>query len=548
MSNGTNTIDENLLYGIKEIRNNEGSTVDMTNIDINNAFVLASLIDGINGGVKISRNESKFPFCYVSEAMAAIQGYTPSELMAKHPTAVGNGHPEDISRIAQKMLKDFKETGKYTAKYRVQHKDGRWLWVQDNGKLVVLPDGTELVYSLIQDIDTSERTRIILQTERAMFRDVLTKGALYTIVADITDGQITEPVLTPDGKDMFAEQGVKIPCDFDEQGKFFCKTFDVVPIGEMPVNYFKAEDLIKLYDQGIQNCSQEYHMRAVDAYIRVDGYITKDPITNHIISNGVCFDITEKKKRELAIKEQAKEAEEQKKRIEELTMVNRINSQFIQNMSHEIRTPLNAVVGFSSVLSDSEMVKGMNDDEKREAMNLISSNATLLTSIVDDILDLSDLQSGKYKIMLDTMNVNEVCRTCLKSVEHRLPQGVAMEFVSDISDDYTICSDHRRIKQVIINFLTNACKHTSEGSITLSASLREKPKYLTLSVTDTGIGIPVDKAEIIFERFEKLNIFSQGSGLGLAICKLVADMLKGDVRLDTSYTGGGARFVFEIPI
>ncbi|MCQ2236964.1 MAG: HAMP domain-containing histidine kinase, partial [Bacteroidales bacterium] len=90
-------------------------------------------------------------------------------------------------------------------------------------------------------------------------------------------------------------------------------------------------------------------------------------------------------------------------------------------------------------------------------------------------------------------------------------------------------------------------KHTSEGVITLNASLREKPGYLTLSVTDTGIGVPADKAEIIFERFEKLNIFSQGSGLGLAICKLIADMLKGDVRLDTSYTGGGARFVFEIP-
>lgn len=525
----------------------EGETVDAMDIDINSALAFISLIDGINGGIKISRNELHFPFYYVSEAMAAIQGYTPKELIEKHPTAVGNGFSEDIARIADKMVKDFKETGKYTAKYRVQHKDGRWIWVQDNGKLVTLPDGTQLVYSLIQDIDEAERTRIILQTERAMFREALCKGSLYTLVADLTTSQITEPAIMPDGKDLFAENGVKIPCDFDSQGEYFCKTFDVVPIGETAVNYFKSSEILKLYNQGMRYCSQQYYMRAVDAYIKVDGYMTKDPVTNHIISNGVCFDITEEKKKELVMKEQARLAEENKKRIEELTMANRINSQFIQNMSHEIRTPLNAVVGFSSILSDSEMASGMSDEEKREAMKLISSNASLLTSIVDDILDLSDLQSGKNKIVLDTMNVNDVCRMCLKSVEHRLPQGVAMEFISDISDDYTIYSDHRRIKQVVINFLSNACKHTSEGVITLNASLREKPGYLTLSVTDTGIGVPADKAEIIFERFEKLNIFSQGSGLGLAICKLIADMLKGDVRLDTSYTGGGARFVFEIP-
>ncbi|MDO4462837.1 MAG: PAS domain-containing protein, partial [Bacteroidia bacterium] len=269
-------------------------------IDIYNAFALGSLIDGINGGIKISYNESKFPFYYVSEAMAAIQGYTPEELMKKHPTAVGNGRLEDIAPIAQKMLEDFAKTGRYTAKYRVQHKDGRWIWVQDHGKLVKMPDGREFVYSLIQDIDTAERSKLSLVTERSMFREALTKNALYTIVADITTGQITERINTQNSRDLFPDYHIEVPSNFDEEGKIFCKTFDLVPIGEMPANFFCAADIKRLFDEGVTFCTQEYYLRAIDTYIRVDGYSTRDPLTNHIISNGICFDITEQKKQEMA--------------------------------------------------------------------------------------------------------------------------------------------------------------------------------------------------------------------------------------------------------
>ena len=130
-------------------------------------------------------------------------------------------------------------------------------------------------------------------------------------------------------------------------------------------------------------------------------------------------------------------------------------------------------------------------------------------------------------------------------MEYRVPQGVRLYFTSEIPDSHHVTSDGKRIQQVLVNYLTNACKHTTEGEIHLHCSVSEHPGKLTFSVTDTGIGVPKDKAELIFKRFIKLNQFAQGSGLGLNICLMIADKLGGKVYLDKEYTGG-ARFVFVI--
>ena len=133
----------------------------------------------------------------------------------------------------------------------------------------------------------------------------------------------------------------------------------------------------------------------------------------------------------------------------------------------------------------------------------------------------------------------------MMSIEYRVPFGVNLYYTTDIQDDHIVQSDGRRIQQVLINYLTNACKHTQQGEIHLHCSTSEHPGKLTFSVTDTGEGVPADKADIIFNRFTKLNNFIQGSGLGLNICRMVASKLGGEVYLDKTYTSG-ARFVFVI--
>ena len=222
----------------------------------------------------------------------------------------------------------------------------------------------------------------------------------------------------------------------------------------------------------------------------------------------------------------------------------RLKTLFLQNMSHEIRTPLNSIVGFSQILADENA--DLSHDDRTEFSKLIINNSELLTTLVNDILTVSELES-KLEMHIDEVRCNELCRESLITVEHRCPQGVALRFSSEVPDSFTINADGMRIKQVLINLLTNAEKFTSQGEINLHVSLTEVPNHITFAVSDTGRGIPADKSEAIFERFNKLDSFVQGTGLGLNICRIIADQMHGTVNVDTTYTAG-ARLVFSIPL
>ncbi len=218
---------------------------------------------------------------------------------------------------------------------------------------------------------------------------------------------------------------------------------------------------------------------------------------------------------------------------------------FLQNMSHEIRTPMNAIVGFSQLLA---LPDGYStEEEKKEYAGYIQNNAKMLMMLIDDILDIADAEHGNYRIDLTDASCNEICTSAMKSVEFRVPPEVKMYFTTDLPDDFKIHTDSRRVQQVLINYLTNACKHTLQGEIKVSCSKSEHPGSITFSVTDTGTGIPSNMAENIFERFTKLDAFVQGSGLGLNICRTIAQKLGAQVKLDTSYTKG-ARFLFIVPL
>lgn len=225
-----------------------------------------------------------------------------------------------------------------------------------------------------------------------------------------------------------------------------------------------------------------------------------------------------------------------------------IQKSYLQNMSHEIRTPLNAICGFSQILCNPEMKGLLSDEEIAEYGIIIQSNTDMLSTLVGDILDIGDMESGKYRLSMGNCNVNDVCRKAISTVIYRCPDSVKMYMTSDVADDYIIHSDAKRVEQVIINYLTNAVKHTMEGEIHLHVSLSENAGMVTFSVTDTGEGVPADKADIIFGRFEKLETFKQGTGLGLAICRSIAEQLGGEAKLDINHQGKGARFLFTHPV
>lgn len=235
-----------------------------------------------------------------------------------------------------------------------------------------------------------------------------------------------------------------------------------------------------------------------------------------------------------------------KKANKKVRMADAAKTRFVQNMSHEVRTPLNAIVGFSQLLSLPEGT--LTPQERDEYSGYIVNNTKMLTMLLDDILNASSMDKGEYRIVYEEGEKNFMCEGAISSAEHRLQPGVKMYYAPEDPAPFTFRTDPRRVQQILINFLSNSCKHTSEGEIKLSSSLSENPGFVTFSVTDTGPGVPADQAEKIFDRFTKLNEFVQGTGLGLSICRDIASRMGSQVKLDTSYPGPGARFVLIVPI
>ena len=221
---------------------------------------------------------------------------------------------------------------------------------------------------------------------------------------------------------------------------------------------------------------------------------------------------------------------------------NRLKTAFLANMSHEIRTPLNAIVGFSSVLVSDDS----SPAEKAQYCDIIQKNSDLLLHLINDILDISRMESGRIKFVWEECDVVELCQTALSTAEYGRKTSALFLFETPVTS-LVIKTDAQRLKQVLINLLSNAAKFTPSGSIKLAIAIDKQHQQLELSVSDTGCGIPSDKSDRVFERFEKLNEYSQGTGLGLAISRLIVENLGGKIWVDKDYTEG-ARFVFTHPL
>ena len=220
----------------------------------------------------------------------------------------------------------------------------------------------------------------------------------------------------------------------------------------------------------------------------------------------------------------------------------RMKSEFIQNMSHEIRTPLNSIVGFSQILSS----YFSDNDDTKEYAHIIEQNSTSLLQLVNDVLDLSYLDGEREIPAQSIAEITGVCQTCIDQVRSKLKPDVQLIFTPE-RENFTMQTNPDRISQILMNLLQNAAKFTQECSVTLTYHIREEEKVILFSVTDTGIGIPADKQEAVFERFTKLDSFVPGTGLGLSISRLIAEKMGGSLLIDSTYTTG-CRFILTLPL
>ena len=221
--------------------------------------------------------------------------------------------------------------------------------------------------------------------------------------------------------------------------------------------------------------------------------------------------------------------------------LDRLKSAFLANMSHEIRTPLNAIVGFASLLVESDDKK-----ERQDYVDIMQENTELLLQLISDILDLSKIEAGTLDFTMDHLDIKSFCEDIMRNYDIKEDKPVPVLLTPDLPQ-YYIYTDKKRLMQVITNFINNALKFTNEGQITLEYHYKKESNEIEFAVTDTGMGIAPDKVNQVFDRFVKLNSFSKGTGLGLSICRSIIEHLGGTIGVE-SEIGTGSRFWFTHPL
>ena len=305
-------------------------------------------------------------------------------------------------------------------------------------------------------------------------------------------------------------------------------------------SHFHPDDrrmMLRFFDQVL--IREASHLRRDVRILREDGTYTWTRVNVMVrdfrpedgIIDMVCvnYDITELKETERKLIAARDKAEE----------LDRLKSAFLANMSHEIRTPLNAIVGFSSLLTETEDMKN-----RKQYMAIVQENTELLLQLISDILDLSKMESGAFEFVKSDTDVNLLCSEIIRSLRMKVPAGMELVFEECLPGCH-VWADKNRLNQVISNFINNALKFTFSGSITLGY-YRQTDGYLRFYVRDTGMGIPKNKIKTVFDRFVKLNSFVHGTGLGLSICKSLVEQMGGTIGVE-SEEGEGSCFWFTYP-
>lgn len=425
-------------------------------------------------------------------------------------------HPDD--HAMQKELFDLLLSGKKDAAdtiFRYMSEDGtyhyyesRMIVKKEEGKVVAIlgsqKDVTRDVFNNKKLNDTVEKLRFAIQTAGMAMWEFDCETQLFISFNDpIVDYKDAVPISISTYDSYFQKDGT----DWD----LVAKAKQIMEKGEEKPYSFIVKMKTK-YDSDWQYCM----MRGVP--------MEKDKTGRVIKYLGVRLNITEQINYQKFLEQEREDAQQ----------ADKLKSAFLANMSHEIRTPLNAIVGFSELLQTTE-----DPDMRKEFMDIISNNNELLLRLIGDILDLSKIESGLLELKPEVFDMAAVCKETFIALKQRCTNP-EVEFLG--YSPYQSCKvklDRNRVVQVGTNFITNAIKHTSKGHILMGYEYVDGG--IKITVEDTGCGIPKEKQSQLFQRFAKLDDFTQGTGLGLAICKAIIDAQGGRIGVESD-EGKGSTF------
>jgi PAS domain S-box-containing protein len=468
-------------------------------------------------------------YIYVSPVSALVWGYLPDELVGR--LHFYDLHPEsEREAFKQAAFEIFRRKEAFINLVNmVQTKDGRVIWMSTNGVPVLNPDGTLRGYrGSDSDITEQKRVEETLRMSREQF-ELAVRGS--------NDG-IWDWNLRDNSLYLSARWKGQLGYRDDELENTYATFAELLYPEDQP----KVMDYVQRYLSGeIQDYRMEFRMRHKDGSLRwmlARGMAVRNDRGVPVRMAGSHTDITDQKKAEdelLVARDRAEAA-------------SRAKSDFLANMSHEIRTPMNGVIGMAGLLLDTEL----NEEQRRYVETLRNSGESLL-ALLNDILDLSKIEAGKLELEILDFDLPALLDDFAALLAPR-SQDKGLEFICAAAPDVpaALCGDPGRLRQILLNLAGNALKFTSQGEVAVRASLvweTETDVLLRFSIQDSGIGIPADKQELLFQKFSQADVSTRrhygGTDLGLVISKQLAQRMGGEIGV-SSEAGRGAEFWFTV--
>ncbi len=534
---------------------------------------LENIIRGTNVGTwewNIQSGETVF-----NERWAEMLGYSLEELS---PTSIDTLlkliHKPDLNRALELLENHFAGNLEYfSSEFRMKHKDGRLIWVHNTGKVLQLDEnGKPLIMSgTHRDITDAKQKEEILEYNR-QFRNLLIEISTSFINLPLEEvGNAINNTLERIGSFVGADRAYIF--DFDSKTNLTTNTYEWCNEGITPqidnlkniqladdwVSTFSngedmiIEDVSKISDKYSREVLQQQGIKSLIAIPLIDknnciGFVGFDSVKDyHIYSENEMKLLKVFSHLILNIRLRVEKETELIKAKEKAEESNKLKSAFLANMSHEIRTPMNGILGFLQLLNEPDL----SEENKAKYIEIMSHSGKRLIDTINDIIEISKIESGQIDLNKNLVNISEILKNQYDFFKLQA-DAKNIEFrISDSLDETNriIISDNLKIESILTNLIKNAIKFTQIGFIEIGSYYEND--FIIIYVKDSGIGIPKDKIDLIFERFVQADLLAydrsfEGSGLGLTIVKAYADIIKGKINIE-SEVGKGSTFYISIP-